>query len=382
MTDGGEGGSAASNSWRHRWLAGPLFVPVGLGGLSPAVLSLAEIHRLELRLHRFAGSLTTFDRVTVAVIVAIWLGAAVAARRSHGAAVAGALGESHRSRVPSPAVGASGSPGRPGPGVELLALFARPAAQPMAPAGAAEHGIEPAAVPDEAPTPERMIRLFGPLVVDGSDGRGLGQRATRGLLAFLVLQRGGADAEEILTALWPDDPLETARPRLWNATRHVRALLGAGLRRSGSRYALDPAAVSVDAWELERLAAPGAAQAALERALVLGFADPLVDVDYPWVEGERRRLQAVRFDLLARVGTARLEAGDPRGALSSAEELLAHDPLNERGWRLAMEAEGMLGARSAIIERYQSLSGELDRQLGLRPQPETRSTFRRLLGQS
>jgi len=386
MTDEGEGGSAASNFWRHRCLAGLPFVPVGFGGPWLAGRGMPA-GALDLRLHQLVRVLSSFDGITVEAFVAIWLGAVIVAWRSRGAAVAGLGAQANERCLPARPARGIDSPGRPGPGVELLALFARPAPQPLTPARSGERFADPTvggercAAIDEHPDSERMIRLFGPLVVDGSDGRGLGQRATRGLIAYLVLQRGGGGADEILEALWPDDHVEIARPRLWNATRHVRALLGDGLRRSGIRYALDPHAVAVDAWELERLGSPGAPHASLEQALSLGCGAPLADLDYPWAEGERRRLQAVRFDLLARVGGARLEAGDPHGALACAEELLAHDPLNERGWCLAMEAEGALGSRLPIIDRYETLSRELDRQLGLRPQPQTRATFRRLLGQ-
>lgn len=46
-----------------------------------------------------------------------------------------------------------------------------------------------------------------------------------------------------------------------------------------------------------------------------------------------------------------------------------------------MEAEAALGQRQAILDRYETLSRELDHRLGLRPATETRETYHRLLGQ-
>ena len=58
-------------------------------------------------------------------------------------------------------------------------------------------------------------------------------------------------------------------------------------------------------------------------------------------------------ELLERVGRARLERGDVRGALDAAERGLAVDGLSEALWRLALEAEGAPGLREAIAERYE-----------------------------
>jgi DNA-binding SARP family transcriptional activator len=68
--------------------------------------------------------------------------------------------------------------------------------------------------------------------------------------------------------------------------------------------------------------------------------------------------------------------------LDASERGLTVDVLNESLWRLALEAEGKLGSREAIIDRYQALSRLLDDRLGLEPSRETRAIFRRLLSQA
>src|SRR5258708_1981801 len=70
------------------------------------------------------------------------------------------------------------------------------------------------------------------------------------------------------------------------------------------------------------------------------------------------------------------------GALAAAERLIQLDSLNERGWSVAMEADGALGNRQAILDRYERLTRELDDRLGLRPNAEVEETYRRLLGQT
>jgi DNA-binding SARP family transcriptional activator len=189
------------------------------------------------------------------------------------------------------------------------------------------------------------------------------------------------NVEELIEALWPGSDPARARPRLWKAAHQARRLLGEGLVRRGTAYALAADRISVDVREVERLGRAAAELPALERALALSTGAPLADVDYLWADAPRRHLRAVRGELLARAGRLRLRAGEPRLALGAAEELIALDRLHEPGWRLAMEAEAALGARQAVIARYDALSEELARDYGLRPQAQTRSIFRSLLAQ-
>lgn len=286
---------------------------------------------------------------------------------------------------------------RPADGGELLALFSRPQ-----PAVRAEVWL-PAAVPVAAqavdslsepsePTVEPSVEptggvvrvcLLGRLSVGPGGAGGLRERATRGLIAYLVLKRGPASMDELVEALWPGEAPGKARPRLWKAKRQAQRLLGDLLVRRQDSYLIERERLRTDIDELDglRLAEPHKLEA-LERASALLAVEPLIDVDYAWADGERRRLRAVQAGLLEQLAEARLEGGDAGGALAIAERLIEHDRLNERGWCLAMEAEGVLGNRQAVLERYECLTRELDERLGLRPSGETRETQRRLLGQA
>jgi DNA-binding SARP family transcriptional activator len=226
-----------------------------------------------------------------------------------------------------------------------------------------------------------MIRLYGPLTIEGVGGGPLRRRAVRGLIAYLALRRRTAILDELAGALWPGHDPVRARARLHKEKWHAQRLLGPALQRHGDGYRLDPARVRLDLAEVERGMSPGGGRAPLERAVALSSGEPLLDVDYPFAEVERRRLRSIRLELLARVSRVRLEAGEPRRALEAADELIAIDALDEVGWRLAMEAEARLGARQAVLDRYGLLERELDRALGLRPQAETRAVLRRLLAQ-
>ncbi|MGH3050766.1 MAG: AfsR/SARP family transcriptional regulator, partial [Gaiellaceae bacterium] len=234
------------------------------------------------------------------------------------------------------------------------------------------------------------VRLLGPLEITA---RRRGRRRAPGpaheLIAYLVLRPEGASRDELLEALWPNDNPTRSEQRFWQASKEARKLLDDGIVRESGRYSLDRRQVDVDADQLERLLAETdactnelAQHQLLEQALALFRGPPLEGCDYLWAEGARRRLAARHLELLARVAHARLLVGDASGALDAAEQGIAVDSLNEGFWQIALEAEGALGNREAVAERYDRLCRLLDERLGLEPDRQTRATHRRLLGQA
>jgi DNA-binding SARP family transcriptional activator len=240
-----------------------------------------------------------------------------------------------------------------------------------------------------AATGRSRICVLGPLTITGAkrSRRGLRARALE-LIAYLALHPRPVQRDELLEAFWPGlDPRRT-RPRLRQAVRDARRLLGSAIAGEHESYWLERAHADVDLDELERLLAaantaePEDVQELMEGALRLFRGDPLAGADYAWSESELPRLRATFIDLLEQVGRRRLEAGAPRAALDAAERGLGVDTLNEALWRLAMEAEGDLGLREAVAERYERLRAVLDERLGLEPAQETRHLHRRLLAQT
>jgi DNA-binding SARP family transcriptional activator len=241
---------------------------------------------------------------------------------------------------------------------------------------------------DESAMP--FVSVLGPLTISGGKRTRRGLRAAAlELLAYLALRPHGASRDEVLEALWPGDDPRRSRERLYQATRDARRLLGAALANEHDRYLLDRNQVRVDVDELEQLvrcAERSSDEAAgtelLERALALFQGEPLAGSDYRWADGDLRRLRVSYVDLLERVSRTRLVRHDARGTLELAERALALDQLNETFWRLALEAESVLGLREAVTARYEQLARLLDERLGLAPAQETKALYRRLLGQS
>jgi DNA-binding SARP family transcriptional activator len=274
---------------------------------------------------------------------------------------------------------------------ELLRLFSRPHPVELSEPGSATRvtsarsvaTVESAGAASEGGSAQLTISLVGRLRVGGADGEGASERATRGLIAYLVLKRAPATMDELTEALWPgENPVKT-RQRLWKAKRQAQRLLENTLVRQHDGYAIDRTRLRTDIDELDALRQAGRlGHDELKRAARLTQEEPLADVDYQWAESERRRLQAIQGELLERLAGTRLAEGDANGALAAAERLIQLDRLNERAWCLAMEADGELGNRQGILDRYERLCRELDERLGLRPGREAKETYRRLLGQT
>jgi DNA-binding SARP family transcriptional activator len=245
-----------------------------------------------------------------------------------------------------------------------------------------------ASAPDVALPTRPQISVLGPLTITGGkrSRRGLRARALE-LIAYLALHPRQVQRDELLEAFWPGEDPRRTRPRLRQAVRDARRLIGSAIASEHESYWLDRSAVDVDVDELERLLAVANigdaehAQALTEIALRSFRGEPLAGADYAWSESEVRRLRATFIDLLEQVARHRLEAGDVRAALDAAERGIAIDSLNEDYWRLALKAEGELGAREAVEARYERLRALLNERLGLEPSKETRSLFLELLAQ-
>lgn len=229
------------------------------------------------------------------------------------------------------------------------------------------------------------ISILGPPRIQGAQPRrGRLRSSTEQLLVYLVFHPDGAGTDELAEAIWPGEDPKRTRPRLWQSATDARAVLGDALTRDGERYRLERSKVLVDLDELERLLQvndPEREPAALQQAAALWRGEPLAGCDYPWADGHIRRLHATFLDLLVRVGHTRIAQGDARGALQVAEQAIALDELHEPSWRLALQAEGRLGLRESVGQRYERLRRILDEQVGLQPESETRTLYRELLGQ-
>jgi TolB-like protein len=207
-------------------------------------------------------------------------------------------------------------------------------------------------------------------------------KKAQALLAYLAMQRGrAAPREQLAELLWGRSGGEQARRSLRQCLTSVRgALKSAGesvLVADGDSVSLaDGAAIGLDVRDFEALSRSQAAED-LERASALYrgeflaglqiVAEPIAD----WIAMERRRLASAMSDVLFRLASVCLQAGDAGRAIAAAERLTALDPLREDAHRLLMRGLAIAGRRSDALKQYALCTEVLRRDLGVAPESAT-----------
>ena len=234
------------------------------------------------------------------------------------------------------------------------------------------------------------IRLASALAVDrpGGDtleGRELGSRKARTLLALLAAERGAlVPLDRIVEALWPDEPPADPAANVATLVSRTRRLLGADLlTATGRAYGLaarGPWVVDLD--EASRLTAEAAARAAAGEAALavaaagsalelLGSQPALVDEDdADWVLRVRREADALRRRARHLLAES-LTPLEPAEAARVAAESVAADPFDEQAVRTLMRALVADGRASAALAAYDDLAARLREELGTSPDRES-----------
>ncbi len=225
---------------------------------------------------------------------------------------------------------------------------------------------------------ELSLALLGPPVVM-RDGMPVSfdTRKAIALLALLAVTGREHSREQLADLLWPEADSAKGRASLRRTLSVTAAAMGAGLTISRAAVALEPAAVRVDVGEFETLITrPDAAS--LERAVRLyrdDFLAGFVLRGCPEFEEWQASVAEGLRQSLAR-GLQRLVAtciadGDLERAAGHARRWLQLDPLHEPAHQAIIRLHGWGGQRSAAMRQYRSLVRVLDRDLAVRPLPET-----------
>jgi len=205
------------------------------------------------------------------------------------------------------------------------------------------------------------------------------------LLTYLALNSdGGASREKLVGLLWGGRFDKQARQSLRQAISKLRRIFEAAeseaLTFDGDFLGLNTENVAIDAAQFQKLSAETSPTSLAEAVRLLRgeIADGLVtrapEFD-AWLQTERQRYNQLAANALLRLGNLQLEMGEPAGAIKTASNLAALDPLNECACRIAMHGLASVGQRSAAIQRYQSFSELTERELGTGPDQETRALF-------
>ena len=221
--------------------------------------------------------------------------------------------------------------------------------------------------------------------VDGAPLRVDTRKATA-LVAVLCLD-GAQGRDPLVDLLWPELEPERGRAALRRTLSTLRAALGGRwleADRSAVRLELDDDAV--DVVRFRRLAAAAASGPAaigpLSEAVALHRGDLLAGFGLRdsarFDDWQRDAAAALRGELeiaLDRLASELAADGRPGEAIAHCQRRLALDPLHEPAHRALIRLYAVSGHRAEALKQYRECVRVLDRELGVRPLPETSELY-------
>ncbi len=218
----------------------------------------------------------------------------------------------------------------------------------------------------------------------------LGTPQQRAVLAVLLLRRGRtATAEELIDALWGEDPPARAMTALRTYASRLRTVLEperAARQKAtvmiseagGYALPLPPDALDLTVFE-QRVAAadrtrragdPQTSARILRDALDAWGGEPLSGIHGPWADAQRARLTEQRFSVLeARFGME-LELGRAAASVADLTALTAEHPLREHLRGLLMLALYRCGRQAEALGVFADTRRVLIDELGIEPGTE------------
>ncbi len=225
---------------------------------------------------------------------------------------------------------------------------------------------------------------MGPLQVTAAgEELAVGAAKERAVLAVLALRGGrGAGMEELMGAVWGDDPPRSAHKSLHKYVSALRRVLPDGVIETVPwGYRLRVAVEDVDVAVFERLVAAGRRAShegdlqgevgCLVEALGLWRGDALVELaDQSLGRSEAVRLGELRRSAEEDLAQARLNLGEHAALVGGLESAVAAEPLRERRWAQLMVALYRCGRQAEALRAYQRLRTTLSEELGIDPRAE------------
>ena len=225
------------------------------------------------------------------------------------------------------------------------------------------------------------FRILGPLeVLDDGRALDLGGAKQRATLAVLALHANRVVAhEQLIEALWDEEPPETARKALQVYVSQLRKVLGRErleTKPRGYLLRLDPDELDLTRFELLRDGGKP------EQALELWRGEPLADfADQRFAEPEIARLEELRLACLEQRIERDLADGRHAELVGELDALVNEHPLREHLRAQLMLALYRAGRQAEALEAYQAARTALVEGLGIEPGPALRELHQRILTQ-
>ncbi|MGI9184091.1 MAG: ATP-binding protein [Solirubrobacteraceae bacterium] len=213
------------------------------------------------------------------------------------------------------------------------------------------------------------------------------------LFAYLVFNRHRpVGREELIGALWPDQPPRSQDAALRTLLSRLRSALGASVLAGRDDLILElpePLWVDVEAAAahvesaLEALRRRDTRQAWAQAQVPLNIAGRglLPGAQAIWLESRRRELEDLRLQALEIIGRAGMGLGSAQlsSVKQAAQSLIEAEPYRESGYVLLMEALQAQGNVAEALRSFERLRALLRDELGITPSPDAIAAHERLV---
>lgn len=233
-------------------------------------------------------------------------------------------------------------------------------------------------------TPRLNIFVLGPprIEIDGHT-KSISRRQVRAMLYYLASQPGDVTREQLSFLFWPDTPEEEARRKLSILLSHLRRTvhpIPVVVTRSDS-ISLDSKMIGSDLIDFnERISHGGEddigplkqAVSLYRGAFLAGFSLPDSPEYESWLTLQRRHLEQTYLRAMMTITTTLKDRGEFGSAVQFAQAYLDVDELSEQIHRLLIELYVALDDRHQAQQQFERCAKILERDLGVRPLPQTR----------
>ena len=222
--------------------------------------------------------------------------------------------------------------------------------------------------------------------VDG-EPLGVDTRKATALLAYLAVTGGVHGRDLLVDLLWPDAEPDRGRAALRRTLSTLRSALGGRWLDAGrAAVGLELEDDAIDVRRFRALVASAGGGAAgirpLTTAVMLHRDDLLAGFglrdSVAFDDWQRAAAGTLRGELeiaLDRLVGALAEAGRADEAIAHCQRRLALDPLHEPAHRSLIRLYAASGHRAEALSQYRQCVRVLDRELGVRPLPETSELY-------
>ncbi|GGK82219.1 AfsR/SARP family transcriptional regulator [Mangrovihabitans endophyticus] len=233
--------------------------------------------------------------------------------------------------------------------------------------------------------------ILGPLsVTDGGRDVAITAGRDRVVLATLLLNNTRiVGVEELIDAVWADDPPATARGQLQTCISRLRRLLPADMIATDpAGYAVTVPGADLDAAVFARLTAEARATAGSDgdkaaamfrEALALWRGPALTGLDTPAVRQSAGVLDEQRAAAMEDWIDLELEAGGTRELAADLAGMVERYPLRERLRAQLMTCLCQIGRQAEALAEYRRVCTLLRDELGIEPGPALQDLHRRIL---